>query len=229
MKYFTNDSTLKFTWDQVAAGFWQRYPNPQSAHVLSEDVVSRQVNGNKLFSHRLLTKTNKMPKWGERFMLGPKQVCIVEESVVDPVAKTLVTYTRNIGFSRTLSVEEKCTYRPADDNSGWTICERQAWISSGLYGFSYAIQAFAYDRFKKNASKAIQGFEYVLNKMYMPGIVSLPDNSKSILALPATAIDPSKLAVNKEKIKSTAIKAKEMAKSKAAPVVASVTSGASPS
>jgi len=28
MKYFTGLSVLKYSWDQVATGFWSRYPNP---------------------------------------------------------------------------------------------------------------------------------------------------------------------------------------------------------
>lgn len=84
--------------------------------MLSEDTIFREVRGNKLFSKRLLTKTNRVPKWGERF-IGSPVVRIVEESVVDPKAKTLTTYTRNLGYTKVMvriaviclkkSVEEK--------------------------------------------------------------------------------------------------------------------------
>lgn len=53
---------------------------------------------NKLHSIRLFTKTNKLPKWGERFIQS-KDVKIVEESILDPSEKTLVTYTRNVGYA----------------------------------------------------------------------------------------------------------------------------------
>lgn len=72
---------------------------PHSSHVLSEDTVSREIRNGKLHSKRLLTKTNRVPKWGERFFKA-KSVNIVEESVVDPKERTLVTYTRNIGFNK---------------------------------------------------------------------------------------------------------------------------------
>ncbi|KAH9362957.1 hypothetical protein HPB48_014261 [Haemaphysalis longicornis] len=100
VKFYERKDTFKFSWDQVAQGFWARYPNPYSTHVLTEDIVSRYVEGGKLFTKRLLTKTNPMnrlPKWGERFV-SSKSVRIVEESVVDPRTRTLVTYTRNIGL-----------------------------------------------------------------------------------------------------------------------------------
>ena len=45
--------------------------------------------------------------------------CIVEESVVDSAAKTFTTYTRNISFSKLMSVEEKCTYYVSPENENW--------------------------------------------------------------------------------------------------------------
>lgn len=64
-------------------------------------MISREVRSNKLFSKRLLSKTNAVPKWAERF-ISKKQVFIVEESIVDVENKTLVTYTRNLGYSKVM-------------------------------------------------------------------------------------------------------------------------------
>jgi len=72
-----------------------------SNHVLSEDTVFREIRGSKLFTKRLLTKTNRVPKWGERFV-NARIVKIVEESIVDPKEKVLITYTRNIGYVRVM-------------------------------------------------------------------------------------------------------------------------------
>lgn len=98
-KYYESVTTFNYGWDQVAQAFWRRYPNPFSAHVLTEDTVCREVRSDgKLHSKRILTKTNRVPKWGQHIFKA-KFVCIVEESIVDPKNKTLVTYTRNIGFN----------------------------------------------------------------------------------------------------------------------------------
>lgn len=70
-------------------------------HVLTEDTIDRQVKNGKLHSKRLLSKTNNVPKWGERF-INTKSVKIVEESIVDPKEKTLTTYTRNIAFTKVM-------------------------------------------------------------------------------------------------------------------------------
>ncbi|XP_078406755.1 PRELI domain containing 1a isoform X3 [Cetorhinus maximus] len=43
VKYFLGLNDLKSSWEQVFAAFWQRYPNPYSKHVLTEDVIHREV------------------------------------------------------------------------------------------------------------------------------------------------------------------------------------------
>jgi hypothetical protein len=100
MKFFESQSVFNYSWNQVAEGFWQRYPNPFSSHVLSEDTFHRAVDSaGCLNTLRLLTKTNLPPKWGEH-VVSNRTVKIVEESVIDPKKKTLTTYTRNIGYTR---------------------------------------------------------------------------------------------------------------------------------
>eukprot|EP00063_Salmo_salar_P075440 XP_014050275.1 PREDICTED: PRELI domain-containing protein 1, mitochondrial-like isoform X3 [Salmo salar] len=102
VKYFSNDVDIRTSWDHVVSAFWQRYPNPFSTHVLTEDVVFREVTvDQRLLSRRLLTKTNRMPRWAE--FLFPsnlsRSVYIVEDSVVDPVTKSLTTYTWNLNHT----------------------------------------------------------------------------------------------------------------------------------
>ncbi|KAM3958862.1 preli-like [Aphomia sociella] len=162
-RYFENTSTFNFSWDQVACGYWKRYPNPQSTHVLSEDTCIRQVKDGCLYTKRLLTKTNRVPKWGERFF-NAKSVKIIEESIVDPEKKILVTYTRNLGYTKVMSVVEKVEYRSA--GPGQTIARRSAWIDSQVFGFSRAIRAFGVERFRKNCTQMVNGFNHVLHSMF---------------------------------------------------------------
>jgi len=168
MKYFSMVSVFQYSWDQVSCAIWQRYPNPFSSHVLSEDVVERSIKDGCLKTKRIISKTNKLPKLGERLVAGMKTACVVEESVVNPRDKTFTTYTRNIGLTRIMVVVEKCIYRPSPENKSWTICEKQAWIESNMYGLSRVIQSFGLERFKKNAVKASRGLEYVLTKAHNP-------------------------------------------------------------
>lgn len=73
-----------------------------------------------------------------------------------------------IGYPVLQSVEEKCVYRVNPENNKWTVCEKSAWVSSSVFGFGTAIQAFGLDRFKKNAIKASRGYEHVLEKLFAP-------------------------------------------------------------
>uniref|UniRef100_A0A646QIQ5 PRELI domain-containing protein 1, mitochondrial n=1 Tax=Hemiscolopendra marginata TaxID=943146 RepID=A0A646QIQ5_9MYRI len=207
VKFYEGDFLFKFSWDQVARGFWSRYPNPYSQHVLTEDVLSREIRDKKLFSLRLLTKTNRIPKWGERFVSN-RTVSIIEESVVDPVNKILMTHTKNIGYTKVMGVEEKCVYRESGENNKWTLVERKAWISSNLFGFARAVEVFGFERFRKNSQRAMLGFQYILEHMFTPD--PIPDRGSGSL-------------LDKSKIKETAKKATELAKARASPLVAACT------
>lgn len=83
-----------------------------STHVLTEDVVYREVtSNNRLLSRRLLTKTNRLPRWADRFFPSGISRCvyIIEDSIVNPVDRKLTTYTWNLNHT-TLMVS-CCTNR----------------------------------------------------------------------------------------------------------------------
>ncbi|KAK7574294.1 hypothetical protein V9T40_011485 [Parthenolecanium corni] len=204
VRFYEAKTTFDFTWEQVAQGFWQRYPNPESTHVLSEDTTYRQIRDGKLYTKRLLTKTNKIPKWGERF-ISTKTVKILEESIVDPKNKTLTTYTRNLGMQSIMSVAEKVVYKSCDENPDKTIAIRTATIDSHVFGFARTIQSFGLERFKKNCTKTVRGFNYVLHSMF-------PQQHKHIETIPHSAAVIQRS--NKEKLKDAAKKASDLAKSK---------------
>ncbi|XP_067838511.1 PRELI domain-containing protein 1, mitochondrial-like [Heptranchias perlo] len=208
VKYFFDLTTLKSSWDQVASAVWQRYPNPFSKHVLTEDVIYREVTSdNKLFSRRLFTKTNRLPRWGE--MIFPtnlsQSVFVIEDSIVDLQNRTFTTLTWNVNHTRLMLVEEKCIYHTNQENPTWTQVQREAWVTSNVFGFSRAIQEFGLARFKRNQIKATEGFEYILANLQG----ELPNKTLKETAKGAT-----------EKAKETALAATEKAKdlaSKAAP------------
>ncbi|XP_072930211.1 protein preli-like [Epargyreus clarus] len=195
-RYFENTTIFNFSWDQVACGYWKRYPNPQSNHVLSEDTLCRQVKDGCLYTKRVLTKTNRVPKWGERFF-NAKSVKIIEESIVDPNQKVLVTYTRNLGYTKVMSVVERVEYRSS--GPGQTVARRSAWIDSQVFGFSRAIRAFGVDRFRKNASQMVNGFNHVLHAMFPrqspPHLAPVQHTLKEMREAAAAATDRAKANV----------------------------------
>ncbi|XP_019390301.1 PREDICTED: PRELI domain-containing protein 1, mitochondrial [Crocodylus porosus] len=175
-------------------------PCPHSKHVLTEDIVHREVTPDqKLLSRRLLTKTNRMPRWAERFFPAnvAHSVYILEDSIVDPQNRTMTTFTWNINHARLMVVEEHCVYRVNPENSGWTEVQREAWISSSLFGISRAVQEFGLARFKSNVTKSTKGFEYALARIQGE-------------APSKTLVETAKQAT--EKAKETALAATEKAK-----------------
>ncbi|RWS30742.1 hypothetical protein B4U80_05117 [Leptotrombidium deliense] len=182
VRYFESCHRYKYSWNEVVRAFWCRYPNPYryvfpcktmtiiftlSEHVLSEDVVERFVDKKgRLFTKRFLSKTNRVPKLAG-ILLGnsfSKVVYIVEESIVDPVNKIFVTYTRNIGMQRILKIDEKVVYK-STDGTQWTEENRRAAISSSVFGAGQ-IEAFGVSRFRQNIAKTCKGFHMVLDAMY---------------------------------------------------------------
>eukprot|EP00095_Tigriopus_kingsejongensis_P007935 maker-scaffold169_size292178-snap-gene-1.31 protein:Tk07935 transcript:maker-scaffold169_size292178-snap-gene-1.31-mRNA-1 annotation:"preli-like" len=166
VKYFQTVHTHPFGWDQVAEAIFQRYPNPFATHVLSEDTLHRRVQGSVLYSRRFLTKTNRLPKWGESILFGVKRyVPLVEESIVDREKNVITTYTRNVGLSRFMSAVEKVEYSRDPNDSTRTIAVKEAWIESGLYGLRSAVKSYGMERFKQNCQRATQGFNHVLTHL----------------------------------------------------------------
>jgi len=167
-KYYNTEHTHPYSWEHVARAIFQRYPNPFASHVLSEDTVYREVVGpGVLYTRRFLTKTNKVPKWGERFISNlVRRVPLVEESFVDSVNKTITLYTRNVGMGNFMTVAEKVVYKICPDDPNTTIAVKEAWIESSFYGLRSAIKSFGVERFKKNCVKATDGFNHVLERLH---------------------------------------------------------------
>ncbi|XP_044198187.1 PRELI domain-containing protein 1, mitochondrial-like isoform X1 [Thunnus albacares] len=167
-RYFHSEIDIKSPWHQVLAAFWQRYPNPYSAHVLTEDVLYREVTpSNHLLSRRLLTKTNRLPSWAERVFPAhmARAVYVLEDSIVDPHTHTLTIKTWNLNHNTLMTVVERCLFEEDHSRPSWTKLRREAWISSAVYGLARPIQEFGLARFKSNQAKAMKGLEYALSKI----------------------------------------------------------------
>ncbi|KAI3387704.1 hypothetical protein SNEBB_009778 [Seison nebaliae] len=114
MKSFIGVFHFPESWNDVAVGFLSRYPNPFATHVLSEDVIDRKVDVKRgvIDTLKLLTKTNKLPKWGEHFFSGKrKQVYLIERSIIDIKKKSIQSHTRNITMGNIMKVDEWVEYR----------------------------------------------------------------------------------------------------------------------
>jgi len=167
MKYHTFSTNVNFRWDQVCSSLFRRYPNPWSAHVLTEDVISREVEGPILKTFRIITKTNRLPKVLDRFV-ACNVGFVVEESHINREKQSIVTYTRNMSLKSVLVVDERCEYTVSPDSTSWTLMKRQAWFMSSMYGLRRRLEGKAMERYRNNVAKTVQGLEYILKKMHIP-------------------------------------------------------------
>ncbi|MEQ2170699.1 hypothetical protein GOODEAATRI_002956 [Goodea atripinnis] len=94
-------------------------------------------------------KTNRLPRWAERFFPGGMSRCvyIMEDSIVDPINRSLTTYTWNLNHT-TLMV------RP---HSLWKAKQREKHLLH--------LNEFGLARFKSNQLKAMKGLEYALSNL----------------------------------------------------------------
>jgi len=158
-KYAAFKEVFNHTWSDVVSGFWLKYPNQFSQHVLSEDVVEREILDNGcLRSVRILQKTNPIPSWGKMMLFktqAVKLVHIVEESIVNPVDQKMVVYSYNISYKKMMDTQEKLTITPNDSD---TQIIKEGWVDSSLKGFRRVVRNFGIQRWKTNSKKASNGF-----------------------------------------------------------------------
>nr|XP_002131214.1 PRELI domain-containing protein 1, mitochondrial-like [Ciona intestinalis] len=164
-KYAALSDFLSNSWSDVVSGFWKKYPNPYSTHVLTEDVLERKLLANgRLYTRRLLSKTNPLPAWGSMVFKSnmKSMVHIVEESVVDPAEQKMTVYTWNTSYVNMMDVQERLTIAPTSDPSV-TEVRREGWVDSSLTGFRRVLRQFGITRWRSNAKKAFLGYQTVMN------------------------------------------------------------------
>jgi len=189
MRFETTVDSLNFAWGQVVVAFWARYPNPFAGHVLTEDVLRRELRPDgSLYTCRLLMKTNSIPKWGQ-YLMPANRVPIIEESIVDAETKTLTTYCRNISHKGLMETVEKVVYtsRENEDGNPITQCHKMFWVSSQWYAPTGSlIERFGIQRWVKNIAKTRRGLEHVIGQIYEDGPEETPTAASAASATAAT-------------------------------------------
>ena len=164
---------LNCSWQTAVCAFWVKYPNRYSDHVLSEDTLDRRIsNDGNMYTRRLLIKTNSLPSWGSAVFRShlARVVCIVEESVVNPVDQIMKIYTWNTSYTNMMDVQERVTITPSGSDE--TKIFKEGWVDSSLIGFRKVLKKFGSTRWKNNAKKAFAGYQDVVNDKFKFGHVN---------------------------------------------------------
>ncbi|RLV91917.1 Protein UPS2 mitochondrial [Spathaspora sp. JA1] len=169
MKFFESEHYFEYPWDQVTAANWQKYPNEMSTHVISVDILSREINANILRSERLIGCKQSIPSWLS-FLVGGASISYVREvSEVDLEHKTLVMKSSNLTMNNLLLVNETVVYRPDPElPQSRTLFAQSAEITAfaSIGRICDKIEEWSVERFGQNAKNGKMAFENVLKTLH---------------------------------------------------------------
>lgn len=170
MKLFESEHFFNYPWDQVTAANWQKYPNELSTHVISVDILDRQLinNNQTLRTERLIGCLQPIPRWLS-FIVGGATVSYVREvSEVDLISKTLVMKSMNLTMSNLLLVKETVIYKPDEElplNRTTFLQSAEITAFASLSKLCDKLEDWSVERFGQNAKTGKEAFESVLNKL----------------------------------------------------------------
>nr|CAD2130297.1 unnamed protein product [Meloidogyne enterolobii] len=149
-----------YTINQVVTIFYNRYPNSFSKHVISEDVISREIKGGKIITRKLIVKRGagflkSVPHWISR-QTHVAFMPTLEESIFDVNEGTLITHTRNVSWTNTLDMTETCTYKKLPDSK--SSVKRILSVKANCR-FSNLVEQFLLKLFRKSTNKTLKGYD----------------------------------------------------------------------
>lgn len=171
MKIFSSQHEFNYSWEQVSAANWKKYPNEMSTHVVAVDVLRREIDSQTgvLRTERLITCQQAIPRWILALVGGSNVSYVREVSEVDPKTKVLTLRSVNLTMNNLLSVYETVVYSPDPLNpKSSTIFRQEAQITAyaSLKRICNKIEDWSVERFNQNAKLGKAGFDSVLNKIY---------------------------------------------------------------
>ncbi|VDM48062.1 unnamed protein product [Toxocara canis] len=176
-----------YSFEQVVAAFWDRYPNSKAQHILSEDVIERKVS---IFM----------------FLTASSIVPTLEESVYDRSTRTLTTYTRNISWTSLFHMHERCVYKPAENQRDhpWTALprtnlERAVWVDVSYGRINSLIERVLVMSFRKSVKKTVLGLTEKLEERFGVPLVAPHVRSSMVnLSSQKAALMTEKIFANKK-------------------------------
>jgi len=169
VKILSTTTNFSHPWEKATQAVWRKYPNPFASHVLSSDVIEREVDPvtGVMRTTRLFLKKGIIPKWGMALLHVP-EAFIIEQSTVDPTTRTMTTVTRNLSHRKLMLVEETQIFRPhADNPAEWTELKTEAkFISNTAWAPVRAkIEGFGLTKFKDNTIRSSKGLLHVMETL----------------------------------------------------------------
>ncbi|KAJ3377316.1 hypothetical protein HDU84_008782 [Entophlyctis sp. JEL0112] len=118
MKLFSSSKVLTYDWDIVTQANWNKYPNPESAHVVSVDILDRSVDPvtGVLTTERLLCVKQAAPSILRAIGLPiPELAWFREVSTLDPRSRVYTADSVNLTMRELMIVKERVVYQAIGD------------------------------------------------------------------------------------------------------------------
>ncbi|KAI1728448.1 PRELI-like family domain-containing protein [Ditylenchus destructor] len=182
---------FNFDFDDVASVFYDRYPNSFAKHVISEDVLSREITEDKIITRKIIVKSaatflKSVPKWISRIS-DRRYMPTLEESVYDRNTKTLTTYTRNISWNNTLSMDERCVYLHMSNHT--TYLHRHFFIGVNYGRVSGMLERLLSMAVSKSTRKTAEGLNEKLQERFGAlGNMNISNTSANRQATPSNVL-----------------------------------------
>ncbi|GMT16963.1 hypothetical protein PFISCL1PPCAC_8260, partial [Pristionchus fissidentatus] len=182
----SNFSIFPYSFDELVSTFWDRYPNSHATHIISEDVLEREITPDFIITKKLIVKQGnsimkRIPSWLSS-MTKIRQVPTLEESIYDRHTHTLTTYTRNVANGELFQMHERCIYRPVFPESRTIPASRllrSVAISVNSGKMSSVYENVMLLGFKKSITSTFKGFNEKLEERYgMRTLNSIADKHK---------------------------------------------------
>ncbi|TMS34259.1 hypothetical protein L596_001887 [Steinernema carpocapsae] len=188
MKTWTAAShVFPYSFNEVVAAFWDRYPNSFAKHVLSEDVLECQVSGDEIRTKKLIVKKGasflkSAPSWMSR-LINIQVIPTIEESIFNRVSGTLTTYTRNVSCRELFHMEEKCFYKSINerhpmDRMARTELTRHLYVNVTYGRINSLVERVLVMTFNKSVKRTVQGLTERLEERYGSPIINVPFKSR---------------------------------------------------
>ncbi|KAF8912941.1 MSF1-domain-containing protein, partial [Gymnopilus junonius] len=162
MRFFSQSFLYDDSWSIVTLAFFLRYPNPYASHVVSCDVISRDLTpSGSLVTTRLILKKGTMPRWFPKGIVSRAESWVVEESEVDPYGKVVKCVTKNLDHVKIMQVEESVQFAQTTD--GKTLQHTEARVFSRFgWGLTKKIENHGLSKFKANMQRSREGVSLIL-------------------------------------------------------------------
>ncbi|KAJ1528285.1 hypothetical protein HK096_009881 [Nowakowskiella sp. JEL0078] len=169
VKVFQQTISFEYDWATFTKAIWQKYPNPFASHVLSSDVIDRQIDSETgvMTTTRLFLKRGILPAWGRHFLNVP-EAFIIEKSIVDLRNQKMILVQKNLSHAKIMLVEERQTIHPNQNNplSSTDIVQEGRFVSNtGWSAIKSRIESFGLNKFKDNTMKSSRGLLHVLEQL----------------------------------------------------------------